>query len=87
MAMARPGGIHGVMEVKKEDHWAGEDSLNHSAGRCFLLYLSIPLPFENVRPVDFSVLSLLNCMVELGRVPSHIKRIVSGLSAINQIRC
>lgn len=45
MAMARPGGIHGVMEVKKEDHWAGEDSLNHSAGRCFLLYLSIPLPF------------------------------------------
>jgi hypothetical protein len=42
---------------------------------------------ENVRPVDFSVLSLLNCMVELGRVPSHIKRIVSGLSAINQIRC
>jgi len=36
MAMARPGGIHGVMEVKKEDHWAGEDSLNHSAGRCFL---------------------------------------------------
>jgi len=30
MAMARPGGIHGVMEVKKEDHWAG--ALNHSLG-------------------------------------------------------